>query len=58
MTRTLMRHQGAGWFLALEWKPQDFWVGAFWRFDEQWRYGDLWVCLLPCLPIHFSWVAP
>lgn len=37
----------------LEWKPEDLWVGAFWK-----RTGntvDLWVCLLPCLPIHVSW---
>jgi hypothetical protein len=40
-------------YCRLEWKPQDLWVGAFWR-----RCGnciDLWVCLLPCLPIHFCW---
>ncbi len=42
-----------GWHCQLEWKPQDLWVGAFWK-----RTGncvDLWICLLPCVPIHVSW---
>lgn len=39
--------------VELEWKLQDFWIGAFWK-----RTGnciDLWVCLLPCVPLHISW---
>lgn len=39
--------------VALEWKLQDLWIGAFWRTTE--FGGDLWVCLLPCLPLHLSW---
>lgn len=41
------------WNCELEWKPQALWIGAYWK-----RLGnciDLWVCLLPCLPIHISW---
>ena len=41
------------WRAALEFKPRDLWVGAYWK-----RIGnciDLWICLLPCLPIHVSW---
>jgi hypothetical protein len=36
-----------------EWRPRDLWIGAYWK-----RIGnciDLWVCLLPCLPLHISW---
>jgi hypothetical protein len=40
------------WNLQLEWKPQDLWIGAFWKRDGN-RF-DLWVCILPCLPVHFS----
>jgi hypothetical protein len=40
------------WNLQLEWKPQDAWIGAFWRRDG--NCLDLWVCVLPCLPLHFS----
>lgn len=42
------KHRARGW--RVEWKPEDLWVGVFWR-----RTGnrlDVWVCLLPCLPIH------
>lgn len=48
--------------LQLEFKPQDLWVGAYWRRAllerplKGWFYRyDLWVCLLPCLPIHLTW---
>jgi len=37
----------------LEWKPQDLWVGAFWKVTNE--HVDLWVCLIPCVPIHVSW---
>lgn len=42
-----------GWNVALEFKIEDLWIGAFWK-----RIGncvDLYICLLPCLPIHISW---
>lgn len=50
------------WFIRLEWKPQDCWVGVFWkrsgkfrgRFDEN-PYLDVWVCMVPMLPIHYGW---
>lgn len=41
------------WDVRLEFKLQDFWIGVFWKnrsFD-----GDIWICLLPCVPIHVSW---
>jgi hypothetical protein len=37
--------------VRLEWKLADLWVGAFWSFDKA-TGGDVWICLLPCLPIH------
>jgi len=42
--------------IRLEFKPEDFWIGAFWRSKDcgdSVRRFDLWVCLLPMLPIHF-----
>ena len=33
--------------VRIEWKPQDCWIGAFWK------AGHLWVCIVPMLPIHF-----
>lgn len=42
--------------LTLEWKVEDFWVGAFWKLERRMSalQFDLWICLLPCLPIHFK----
>lgn len=44
---------------ALEWKPQDMWVGLFWRTthaltDEGVKpfATEFWLCLLPMLPLH------
>lgn len=36
-----------------EWKLQDFWIGAFWK--PTGNTVDLWVCLIPCVPLHVSW---
>ncbi len=44
------------WFARVEWKPQDCWIGVFWRQDHPWTL-DVWICLLPLLPIHFGWRA-
>jgi hypothetical protein len=41
------------WRCQLEWKLQDFWIGAFWK--RQGNCIDLWLCLLPCVPLHISW---
>ena len=42
-----------GWNCQLEWKPQDLWIGAFWK--QQGHCVDLWLCILPCVPLHISW---
>lgn len=39
--------------IALEWEPQDLWVGIFWK--KSIGVTDLWICLLPCVPIHIWW---
>lgn len=43
MTRTLWSRGR----LSLEFKRADLWVGAFYT------ETDVWICLLPCLPIHW-----
>lgn len=38
---------------AFEFKPQDLWIGVFWK-----RIGnclDVWICFLPCVPLHLAW---
>jgi len=40
--------------------PEDVWVGVYWRkylhhdpvFGQRW---DVWICLLPMLPLHVWW---
>jgi len=43
----------------VEFKLQDFWVGVFWKTSPMpprgWSKVDLWICFVPCLPIHFEW---
>lgn len=42
--------------VSVEFVPQDVWVGVYWR--RRWALLSVWVCLLPCLPIHVErWVA-
>jgi hypothetical protein len=54
--------------VGLEFKPQDVWVGVYWKTTREFGAEtgdpeqslvcvrcDMWLCLLPCLPIHFSW---
>jgi hypothetical protein len=57
--------------VKLEFKLEDFWVGAFWKKElvvvkdpsYYWLDGvgtqyDLWVCIVPCFPIHVTWTRP
>lgn len=36
--------------IGFEWKREDLWVGAYWRWRGDWL--DVWICLLPCVPLH------
>lgn len=44
------------WKVRLEFKPQDLWVGVFWKkggergFDSE--NINIWICILPMVPIH------
>lgn len=42
------------WYCRLEFKLSDLWIGAFWKTSG--HCLDLWVCLLPCVPLHFCWM--
>lgn len=41
--------------IRLEFKLADCWIGVFWK--QQARRHDVWVCLLPCLPLHITWFS-
>jgi hypothetical protein len=42
--------------VRIEFKLQDMWVGVFWKRDVDFitdlRELNIWICLIPCLPIH------
>ena len=44
--------------VKIEYKLQDFWVGIFWKSDIEHGQGEtvkryhIWICLIPCFPIH------
>lgn len=44
--------------VTLEFKLEDCWIGVFWRRRRTWEECmgggsmDIWLCLLPCFPIH------
>ena len=44
-----------------EFKLEDFWVGVFWKHTNaktdrgEVRFAtDIWICFLPCLPLHIT----
>jgi hypothetical protein len=37
--------------VALEFKPQDMWVGMYWDVKRDGTHA--WVCLVPMFPLHF-----
>lgn len=49
----------------IEFNPQDLWVGLYWKrghllpselignYERRW---DVWVCILPMIPLHVWWV--
>lgn len=43
--------------VRLEFKAADFWVGGFVKSDKRLgaTFWDLWICLLPMVPLHFAW---
>lgn len=45
--------------LSLRWRfvPRDVWVGAYWAWSQMRCQLDIYVCLLPCLPLHATLTA-
>lgn len=46
--------RGPGWTLSVELEPRDVWIGLFWRVSPSGGMVDVYVCLLPCLPLHLT----
>lgn len=48
------------WRVRLEFKAADCWVGVFWKAtplpnQPGMSLINVWVCLLPMVPIHLTW---
>lgn len=45
--------------IRLEFKPEDMWVGVYWKRTRVGRATraviDVWICLVPTIPIHLRW---
>lgn len=46
----------------VEFEPRDLWVGIYWTFeklavvkDSDMRSFCIYLCIIPCLPIIFTW---
>lgn len=54
------------WKIKLERKAADCWIGVYWRSETvsvlttpiPRKKLDVWVCVLPMLPLHISMRAP
>lgn len=42
------------WYVRNEFKLADLWLGVYWS-DGEGSYRHLYVCLVPCFPIHIRW---
>lgn len=49
-----------------EFKLEDFWVGVYWKKSTfvdgstvcVYKRLDIWLCILPCFPLHITWARP
>ena len=40
--------------ISLEYEPHDVWIGVYWRYAPAYLLWHIYVCLIPCFPIHIS----
>lgn len=48
--------------IRVKFEPRDLWIGVYWNVTHRdllpsplWWRIDVYICLVPCLPIHFRW---
>ena len=39
--------------IKIKFEKRDCWMGVFW--NQTWAENKLYVCLIPCFPIIFTW---
>lgn len=52
--RKLLKWCGEKRGLFLLFEPRDMWIGIYWKLDC--THGHVYLCILPMLPILFTWV--
>jgi hypothetical protein len=40
------------WRGRFEFQPRDLWIGVYWKDDG--LTLDVWICVLPCIPLHLQ----
>lgn len=58
MARDIVRRHPGRLTVALLFEPRDWWIGLYvgkswWEMGR--RYREVYICLLPCLPILIAW---
>ncbi len=51
--KTIAQYSAFRFEVSLEFKVQDCWIGVYWAVRK--AGVDVWICLLPMLPIHVRW---
>jgi hypothetical protein len=41
--------------IEFQFKKEDLWIGAYWRYESIYGIFKLWICVIPCFPIFISW---
>ena len=41
--------------LSIELEIRDMWIGIYWRHDKLYQLWHLYICIVPCLPVHITW---
>jgi len=44
--------------IRFEWKFADLWLGVFWKWSNAREQLDVWICFLPCIPLHLTFAKP
>jgi hypothetical protein len=55
-----MLHLWNHWYVRIFFEPRDIWIGVYWNFMPKTKgafisHRDIYVCLIPCLPIQFMY---